>query len=107
MWHVKLRKVLAFFKFPELFQSYSSNFVSLIKNWNKRQSFICFQLKALKSRQLEAEKVALERAKEKANRDRDEMERTSRAVAGINHLEIPAELAFIFSKLEGKLSFFN
>ena len=63
-----------------------------------------FQLKALKSRQLEAEKIAeKERVKEteKANIDREQLERTSRAVTGINHLEIPAELAFIFSKLDG------
>lgn len=33
---------------------------------------------------------------------REEQERASRAVAGVNHLEIPAELAFIFSKLDGK-----
>jgi myosin-15 len=45
--------------------------------------------------------VSIEKAKEKVVRDRDELERTSRAVAGINHLEIPAELAFILSKLEG------
>jgi hypothetical protein len=51
-------------------------------------------------RRSEVEKVARERAKAKAQRD--EQERTSRAVAGVNHLEIPAELAFIFSKLDGK-----
>lgn len=50
-------------------------------------------------RRSEVEKVARERAKAKAQRD--EQERTSRAVAGVNHLEIPAELAFIFSKLDG------
>jgi len=27
-------------------------------------------------------------------------------VAGVNHLEIPAELAFIFSKLDGKYCFY-
>lgn len=36
---------------------------------------------------------------------REEQERASRAVAGVNHLEIPAELAFIFSKLDGKYCF--
>jgi hypothetical protein len=46
------------------------------------------------------EKLARERAKAKAQRE--EQERASRAVAGVNHLEIPAELAFIFSKLDGK-----
>lgn len=51
-------------------------------------------------RRAEVEKLARERAKAKAQRE--EQERTSRAVAGVNHLEIPAELAFIFSKLDGK-----
>jgi hypothetical protein len=50
-------------------------------------------------RRAEVEKLARERAKVKAQRE--EQERTSRAVAGVNHLEIPAELAFIFSKLDG------
>lgn len=33
----------------------------------------------------------------------EERERAAKAVAvaGVNHLEIPAELAFIFSKLDG------
>lgn len=51
-------------------------------------------------RRAEVEKLARERAKAKAQRE--EQERASRAVAGVNHLEIPAELAFIFSKLDGK-----
>jgi hypothetical protein len=51
-------------------------------------------------RRAEVEKLARERAKAKAQKE--EQERTSRAVAGVNHLEIPAELAFIFSKLDGK-----
>ncbi|KAF4528217.1 hypothetical protein B566_EDAN016927, partial [Ephemera danica] len=49
-------------------------------------------------RRAEVEKLAHERAKVKAQKD--EQERASRAVAGVNHLEIPAELAFIFSKLD-------
>lgn len=54
-------------------------------------------------RRAEVEKLARERAKVKAQRE--EQERASRAVAGVNHLEIPAELAFIFSKLDGKYCF--
>ena len=46
-----------------------------------------------------AERAAIERAASRAQRE--EIER-SRAVAGVQHLEIPAELAFIFSKLDGK-----
>lgn len=44
--------------------------------------------------------MARERAKVKAQKE--EQERASRAVAGVNHLDIPAELAFIFNKLDGK-----
>lgn len=44
--------------------------------------------------------MARERAKIKAQKE--EQERASRAVAGVNHLDIPAELAFIFNKLDGK-----
>jgi len=54
-------------------------------------------------RRAEVEKMARERAKSKAHKE--EQERTSRAVAGVNHLEIPAELAFIFSKLDGESLF--
>lgn len=63
--------------------------------------FYCHQ-EELK-RRAEVEKLARERAKAKAQRE--EQERASRAVAGVNHLEIPAELAFIFSKLDGKYCF--
>ncbi|KAE8738384.1 hypothetical protein FOCC_FOCC016139, partial [Frankliniella occidentalis] len=64
----------------------------------KRQRRRYLELKEELKRRSEVEKVARERAKVKAQRD--EQERTSRAVAGVNHLEIPAELAFIFSKLD-------
>lgn len=47
-------------------------------------------------KRLEAEKIAQEKAKQRAAR---ESQRAARVT--INHLEIPAELAFIFSKLEG------
>lgn len=60
-----------------------------------------FQIKAILARKRESDRVALERVKERASRE--EQERTSRAVAGVNHLEIPAELAFIFSKLDGEI----
>ncbi|XP_023316209.1 unconventional myosin-XV isoform X2 [Trichogramma pretiosum] len=50
-----------------------------------------------------AKRAELERAnreRAKAKQQRDEQERATRAVAGVNHLEIPAELAFIYSKLD-------
>lgn len=47
--------------------------------------------------------LARERAKMKAQKD--EQEKNSRAVAGVNHLDIPAELAFIFNKLDGEKNF--
>ncbi|CAB0035466.1 unnamed protein product [Trichogramma brassicae] len=53
-----------------------------------------------------AKRAELERAnreRAKAKQQREEQERATRAVAGVNHLEIPAELAFIYSKLDGKL----
>ncbi|GFR25205.1 unconventional myosin-XV [Trichonephila clavata] len=56
------------------------------------------KIKAILARKREADRLALERVKERANKE--EQERASRAVAGVNHLEIPAELAFIFSKLD-------
>lgn len=56
--------------------------------------------KAEYKRRQEAERAAQERAKQKAAREK-ERERTVAAKPTVNHLEIPAELAFIFSKLEG------
>lgn len=44
--------------------------------------------------------LARERARIKAQKE--DQERTSRAVAGVNHLDIPADLAFVLNKLEGK-----
>ncbi|GLH06473.1 Unconventional myosin IC [Gryllus bimaculatus] len=64
----------------------------------KRQRKRYMELKEELKRRAEVEKIARERAKAKAQRE--EQERVSRAVAGVNHLEIPAELAFIFSKLD-------
>lgn len=57
-------------------------------------------LKAEMQKRAEIEKASRERAK--AKQQREEQERASRAVAGVNHLEIPAELAFIYSKLDGE-----
>lgn len=56
-------------------------------------------LKEEMAKRAEIERASKERAK--AKQQREEQERTSRAVAGVNHLEIPAELAFIYSKLDG------
>ncbi|XP_043281933.1 unconventional myosin-XV isoform X2 [Venturia canescens] len=59
------------------------------------------RFKALKeemAKRAEIERASRERAK--AKQQREEQERASRAVAGVNHLEIPAELAFIYSKLD-------
>uniref|UniRef100_A0A0K8SUT5 Unconventional myosin-XV n=1 Tax=Lygus hesperus TaxID=30085 RepID=A0A0K8SUT5_LYGHE len=47
--------------------------------------------------------MAKERAKLKAQREqeeKEEREKVSRAVAGVTHLDIPAELAFVFNKIE-------
>lgn len=52
------------------------------------------------AKRAELERASRERAK--AKQQREEQERASRAVAGVNHLEIPAELAFIYSKLDGQ-----
>ncbi|CAG2054867.1 unnamed protein product, partial [Timema podura] len=64
----------------------------------KRQRKRYLELKEELKRRSEVEKIARERAK--ARQQKEEQERASRAVAGVNHLEIPAELAFIFSKLD-------
>lgn len=45
--------------------------------------------------------AARERAKMKAQKEEQERA-SSRAVAGVNHLDIPAELAFILNKLDGE-----
>lgn len=60
--------------------------------------------KAEYRRRVEAEKVAQERAKQRAARDAQlqaQAQRSTPAKTSIHHLEIPAELAFIFSKLDG------
>lgn len=62
-------------------------------------------LKEEMAKRAEMERASRERAK--AKQQREEQERASRAVAGVNHLEIPAELAFIYSKLDGQCIFFT
>lgn len=57
--------------------------------------------KAELKRRLEAERLAQQRAKERAAR---ESQRAAARATAVHHLEIPAELAFIFSKLEGLLA---
>lgn len=47
-------------------------------------------------RRLEAERLAQERAKQRAVREQQQVPKST-----VHHLEIPAELAFIFSKLDG------
>lgn len=49
-----------------------------------------------------AEQVAKQRAEREAQQNKADQERVQRSVAGVNHLEIPAELAFILSKLGSK-----
>ena len=49
-----------------------------------------------------AEDAARQRAERQAAQSKKEQERVQRSVAGVNHLEIPAELAFVFSKCNGK-----
>lgn len=43
--------------------------------------------------------MAKQRAEREAQQNKADQERVQRSVAGVNHLEIPAELAFILSKL--------
>ncbi|XP_011310328.1 unconventional myosin-XV [Fopius arisanus] len=62
----------------------------------QREKFLV--LKKEMAKRAEIEKASRERAR--AKQQREEQEKASRAVAGVNHLEIPAELAFIYSKLD-------
>lgn len=54
------------------------------------------------ARRKKAEELAKQRAEREAQQTKAEQERVQRSVAGVNHLEIPAELAFILSKVNGK-----
>ena len=51
-------------------------------------------------RRNEADKVVQEKIRVRAAQE--EQDRVAKATAGFNHLEIPAELAFIYSKLDGR-----
>lgn len=57
------------------------------------------QIKSILERKKETDRIAREKAKERSSKD--DKERASRTIGGVNHLEIPAELAFFLSKLEG------
>ncbi|XP_039291022.1 unconventional myosin-XV [Nilaparvata lugens] len=63
----------------------------------KRQRKRYTQLKEEMKRRAE---MARERAKVKAQKEEQEKANRTIAVAGVNHLDIPAELAFMFNKLE-------
>lgn len=54
-------------------------------------------------RRSEADKVVQEKIRVRAAQE--EQDRVAKATAGFNHLEIPAELAFIYSKLDGMSQF--
>ncbi|XP_042230048.1 unconventional myosin-XV-like [Homarus americanus] len=57
------------------------------------------RLKEEMARRKRAEELAKQRAEREALQNQAEQERVQRSVAGVNHLEIPAELAFILSKV--------
>ncbi|XP_017773416.1 PREDICTED: unconventional myosin-XV [Nicrophorus vespilloides] len=56
--------------------------------------------KAEFKRRAEAEKLAKERARQREEREREQRAIKAQRATSVHHLEIPAELAFIFSKLE-------
>ncbi|XP_064096638.1 unconventional myosin-XV-like isoform X3 [Macrobrachium nipponense] len=58
------------------------------------------RLKEEMARRKKAEALAKQRAEREAQQTKAENERVQRSVAGVNHLEIPAELAFILSKID-------
>ena len=67
----------------------------------KKQKSLYGEMKEEMKIRAETEKKARELARERAKKEEIEMERQhSRTVAGVNHLDVPAELAFVFSKLE-------
>ena len=67
----------------------------------KKQKSQYIEMKEEMKIRAETEKKARELARERAKKEEQEMERLqSRSVAGVNHLDVPAELAFVFSKLE-------
>ncbi|CAL4069628.1 unnamed protein product, partial [Meganyctiphanes norvegica] len=56
------------------------------------------RLKEEMKRRKKSEALARERSEREAIQNKEEQERVQRSVTGVNHLEIPAELAFILSK---------
>lgn len=69
---------------------------ALIRGRRERKRFA--QRKADFKRRVEAEKMAKERAKQRAAREAQLQKAAPKS--SVHHLEIPAELAFIFSKIE-------
>ena len=67
----------------------------------KKQKSLYGEMKEEMKIRAETERKSRELARERAKKEDLEMERQqSRSVAGVNHLDVPAELAFVFSKLE-------
>ncbi|BES99216.1 MyTH4 domain [Nesidiocoris tenuis] len=94
---------------------------SAVRGWAARKRFLAVKrgivkaqaihrgnLQRKKYNQLKEElkkraELAKERARLKAQREqeeKEEREKVSRAVTGVTHLDIPAELAFVFNKIE-------
>ncbi|XP_065213017.1 unconventional myosin-XV isoform X2 [Planococcus citri] len=89
---------------------------SAVRGWKERRKYVVLRRGVVKTQalyrgrkqrqrynQLKEElkrraELARERARVKAQKE--DQERTSRAIAGVNHLDVPAELAFVFNKLE-------
>ncbi|RZB41182.1 unconventional myosin-XV [Asbolus verrucosus] len=69
---------------------------ALVRGKRERKRFA--QRKAEFKRRVEAEKLAQERAKQRAAREAQLQK--AQPKSSVHHLEIPAELAFIFSKIE-------
>ncbi|XP_071526723.1 unconventional myosin-XV isoform X1 [Panulirus ornatus] len=65
----------------------------------RRTRTLFIRLKEEMERRKKAEELAKQRAEREAQQTKAEQERVQRSVAGVNHLEIPAELAFILSKV--------
>lgn len=83
-------------------------YVTIRKGIIKAQAIHRGNLQRKRYQQLKEElkrraELAKERARLKAQREqeeKEEKERVSRAVAGVTHLDIPAELAFVFNKID-------
>ncbi|CAH0384305.1 unnamed protein product [Bemisia tabaci] len=87
-----------------------------VRGWKERKKYVVLrkgvvkaqaQFRGKRQRKKYAElkeelkrRAELARERQKMRAHKEEQDRTSRAVAGVNHLDIPAELAFIFNKIE-------